>query len=79
MHEFAYHQFFKFINWSTLPTMLSWAYRQYQSRNKTSVLMFYRRIKYRCEFGCVWIKSQVCWHECFNYTHPNEYGYFILR
>ena len=25
-------------------------------RNKTSVLVFYRRIKYRYELGCVWIK-----------------------
>jgi len=26
-------------------------------RNKTSVRVFYRRIKYRYEFGCVWFKS----------------------
>ena len=25
-------------------------------RNKTSVPVFYRRIKYRYEFGCVWIR-----------------------
>ena len=25
--------------------------------NKTSVPVFYRRIKYRYEFGCVWIKA----------------------
>jgi len=42
------------------------------SQNKTSVLVCYRRIKYRYEFGCGLA------HSCFNYTHPNEYGYFTL-
>jgi len=46
-------------------------------RNKTSVPVFYRRMKYRYEFGCVLIKARVRQHECLNYTHSNEYGYFI--
>jgi len=41
--------------------------------------MFYRIIEYRYEFGCVCINARVRLHESFNYTHPNKYGYFILR
>ena len=33
-------------------------YWNYYIRNKTSVPVFYCRIKYKYEFECVWIKSQ---------------------
>jgi len=36
-------------------------------RNKTSVPVFYRRIKYKYEFGAYELK-----HECLNYMHLNE-------
>ena len=34
-------------------------------RNKTWVPVFYRRIKYRYEFRCVWIKARVHGYQCF--------------
>jgi len=45
-------------------------------KNKTSVPVFYCRIKYRyiISLGAYELK-----HKCFNYTDPNEYRYFILR
>ena len=41
----------------------------YYLRNKTSQLVFYRKIEYRYEFGAYELK-----HECFNYE-----SFFILR
>jgi len=33
----------------------------FQLRNKKWVPVFYRGIKYRYDFGCVWIKARVLW------------------
>ena len=40
---------------------------------------FISLIKYGYEFGCVWIKSREHQHKWFNYTHQNEFPWFITR
>ena len=50
-----------------------------QSRNKTSVPVFYGRIKYPYLFGCMLLKHSCQRTRALIHTHPNSYLYFILR
>jgi len=48
-------------------------------RNKISVPVFYRRIKYMYELSAYELNDESASTSDLNYTHPDECVYFILR